>query len=184
MPIILPTAILSLPWMANSSSSVCDSHGITMLPTSTLKSAGEASPPCFLPPVAQNCGPWNPFWQVTTSLWNQNPAINPHIFDHTLYPASVCSSRPWSRLSYTLLRSMNTRNRGYWSTLDNYCASFSSIIAVRVPLPVRNPCNKLWNCTTVLIWVSITASTIFHTISIRLIPQVSAFPFGISTNTV
>ena len=74
--------------------------------------------------------------------------------------------------------------RGSWYTLANSCGSFSSIIEVPIPLPARNPCKISWNCTTVLIRVSITASTTFYMTSSRPIPQVSVFPFGVINNMV
>ena len=60
----------------------------------------------------------------------------------------------------------------------------SSVIDFPVPLPVRNPFKKLWNWTTDLIQVSITASYTFQITSISPIPRLYVFPFGIITNKI
>ena len=167
--------------MVYSSYTVSGRQCRTTLSTFTLRSVGDSSLPCVVPMVALNCGPWSLFWRVTNSWCNQNSANNPCIFGPPPYPASFLSSHTLYRLLYALLRSRNTRNIGSWSTLANSCAILSSIIAVLAPLPEKNLCKTSWNCTTVLIQVSITASTTFHMTSSS--PTITMRQELISNNT-
>ena len=152
--------------------------------TVTLKSVGKASIPYVFSLVSQNWGPWNPFLWVTTSCLNQNSSNNTRIFGPTPWPYRVFISLPCYRLSHNFRRSRNTKNSGSWSTLANYCNSLSYIIAVPTPLHEQNPCKTSCNWTTDLIWVYIITYNTSQTTYIRLIPQVSAFTFGISTRMV
>ena len=92
-PMQLLTVIPSTSWLVDFSSIVSYTQWCTTLSTATLKSVGKASPPCVVPMVARNWGPWNPFWRVTTSCIDQNFASNPRSLGHTPKPSRVCSRR-------------------------------------------------------------------------------------------
>ena len=79
--------------------------------------------------------------------------------------------------------SKDTTKRGSWSLLESFWESFNSIIAVPVPLLDLKPWRTLFICRMAQRRVWISASTIFHIVSNRTMPCVSAVPFGIRTRT-
>ena len=179
---LCPTAFTSPSWITASSSTITEIQCRTALYTTTIKSVRNFSPPCVVLRVALNWGPWYPFCRVNTSWRAHKSARTTRIFGPTQYPSKVFNSRPQYKLSYAFLRSRNTKNSRSWYTLSSSCASFSSMMAVLVLPPARNPLRKSWNVTAFLIHVSIMDPTTFQRTSKSSIPWVSALPLGIRIN--
>ena len=147
-----------------------------MLSTTILKSVGGVSPPCVVLRFALNWGTWYPFLRVTTYCHAQKSTRMLHIFSSAPYPSKVFNSSPRSRLSYDSISYKNTNIRRFCSKLSSSCASFSSIVAVPVPFPMRNPWRMSCNIMVFLIYVSIMVSITFYRTSRSPIPWVSVLP--------
>ena len=126
-----------------------------------LKSVRDMRPSCVVHFVAGKAGTHWPLCIGTTFWWAQKFSKSPHRWGPPPYPSKVWMRRSLSRVLYAFCRSRKTRKTVSWSMLARFCMSFSSIIAVLVPLPAWNQCSTSRNWILAYIRVSGSASTTF-----------------------
>ena len=152
--------------------------------TNMLKSVRDKRLPWVVPCVVGKDGPWNPLCLGTTCWCSHKVSKSPHMQGTALYLSKVRMRRSLPMVLYTLLRYRNTRKRGLWYMMARSCASFSSIIAVPVPIPSRNPCRTSWNWRLASRQVSMSVYTTFQRVSSSPMPWVSVLHLGMMTKTL
>ena len=141
-----------------------------------FNSVRSTRPSCLVTCVAGKAGPLQPFYLGTTCWWSQKLYKSPHRWGSAPYPSKVRMKPSLSTVLYDLLRSSNNSKRGLWYIMVSYCASFNSIVAILVPLSVRNLCRTSWNWRLARRRVSMIASTNLQRVSCRTMPLVPLVP--------